>query len=117
MKNWGLGRMGVILVLAGLAWSCSSDCDDEIAAAGRFLTAAENLQCKTDDDCVLVFTKCHTFEGGLCGISQLSRTAANSSEWSRLAADMDRCDEDDCLICQPGISPSCNQGRCGLRRN
>ena len=118
MKLKKMGSLGVLAVAMGVA-GCS-DCDEEIAAAGRFLSATENLQCKTDEDCAVVFTHCHTFEGGLCAQSPLSRTAANSSKWRDLAEDLDGCYEhgdEECVVCTAALLPACNEGLCSRSLN
>lgn len=113
MKNWGLGRKGVMVVLAGLVWSCATDCEDEIAAAQTFLSAKANLACDSDSDCVVVTTGCHTFEGGFCSQSHLSRAAANGAEWASIKRDLDDC-ESDCAVCDAALAPAkCVDNRCG----
>ena len=114
MKNWGLGRKSVTLMLAGLAsWSCNTDCEDETAAGQAFLSSKANLACNSDDDCLVVTTGCHTFEGGLCAQSHLSRTAANSAEWASIKGDLDDC-VNDCAVCAAALGPApCVNELCG----
>lgn len=111
MKNWGM-TVGLVLGMAGMVGGCSSDCEDEIAAGERFLSAPASLACDSDQDCVVVSTGCHTFEGGICSQSYLSRSAANSAEWSNIKADLDECEED-CAVCDAALGPpSCKEGTC-----
>lgn len=106
----GLGRMTAAVLLAASIWSCSEDCEDEIAAGARFLTA--NQACETDTDCVVVSTGCHTFEGGICSQAHLNRTAANSAEWASIQADLEDC-ESGCAVCAAALVPAqCVDQRC-----
>ncbi|RYZ08257.1 MAG: hypothetical protein EOO73_09350 [Myxococcales bacterium] len=112
MKNWGLIHAGAALLFGGACWGCSSDCEDEIAAAQAFLSSEANLACESDADCVVVSTGCHTFEGGVCSQAYLSRRAANGTQWASITADLEEC-EGDCTVCDAALAPAqCVSGRC-----
>ncbi len=113
MRIWGLELTSSLIFLAAMTAGCSNDCSDEIETGERFLSAAANLSCGSDTDCVVVTTGCHTFAGGFCSQSYLSRTAANSAEWSSIKGDLDDC-ENDCAVCAGGLSPPrCVDKVCG----
>lgn len=115
MRSWGMVRALSLAIVAPLA-GCSGDCEDEIAAGERFLSAPENLTCKSAADCVVVETGCHTFAGGFCSQSYLSRTAANSAQWAGIKADLDDC-EGDCAVCDGALGPpQCVNERCDGRQ-
>jgi hypothetical protein len=100
------------LALAGCA---NGGCDEEIEAMGKFLNDPAHLSCKSDADCAVVETGCHTFDRGLCAQAQLNTEAASSSAWQKLSRDLADCESGECSRCLAQVVPGCKDGFCGGR--
>ena len=107
--RWGFG---LIILFQALGLTACGDCSEEIEAAEAYLDDPAHLTCASDADCEVVHTGCHTFERGLCGQSNLSKSAAGAKQWSELSAELRDC-EDSCSQCRAALQPTCSDGFCG----
>ena len=90
---------------------CKDECEDEAAAADKFLADPKNLSCESKDDCTIVFTSCAPVADSFCGQSVLSKAAAASAAWSQIEKDLQSCSKD-CGICAAARGVGCSAGKC-----
>jgi len=107
-------RFGVLTALAvsTLLTACVGNCDDETAAAQKFLSKATNLSCQSDSDCEVVSTGCGNPARSFCGQAQLNHAAATSASWKVLQNNLTDC-SNECVSCAAGVTPACRDGFCG----
>jgi hypothetical protein len=108
---WAPGLLACMTV--ALAGCANGGCDEEIDAMGMFLNDPAHLSCKSDADCVVVGTGCHTFDRGLCSQAELNTEASRSSAWQKLSRDLADCESGECSRCLALLLPGCDNGFCG----
>lgn len=110
IMSLGKGAVGVAWTLLGGAMACS-DCSEETARVQAFLADPVNLQCESDDDCVVESTNCIPIESAYCGQVALNAEAAASQEWKEMQSDATVC-SGDCSVCLALKVASCKDGLC-----